>query len=242
MMSFRIPLRPLLTEAIFALILLLVPMVSWAMPILTPTGLNPGDTYHLVFVTSTTRSALKTDITVYDAFVQNAANDANIGLGSTLGLGDISWKAIGSTAAVDAIDHIGVSGAVYRLDGVLVATGEADLFDGTIAAPIVLSETLTSQAFSLVFTGSDSAGLGIAGREFGELGGGLDPNVGAGLTQVTDGRWLDAGGSTATAAQHIYGISEALVAPEPIPEPATLTLFGTGMLGLMGWSWRRRRR
>ena len=38
-----------------------------------PTGLNPGDQYRLVFLTSTERNATSSDIAVYNAFVTAAA-------------------------------------------------------------------------------------------------------------------------------------------------------------------------
>ena len=118
---------------ITALALLLVPIVSWAEPILVPPGLSVGDKYHLVFVTSTTRDALTNTINVYNTFVQNTANSA--------GLGDINWKVIGSTfvqqgVVTNAIDNINVQGPVFRLDGVLVANNAADLWDGSIRAPM----------------------------------------------------------------------------------------------------------
>ena len=41
--------------------------------ITVPPGLNPGDTYRLVFVTSLTRDAVSSDIGVYNDFVSTAA-------------------------------------------------------------------------------------------------------------------------------------------------------------------------
>jgi len=94
--------------------------------------------YHLVFVSSTTRNAVSTDIADYDKHVQDAADAAGIGVGSAIG--DITWLAIGSTPTVDAKTHIGVVGPVFRLDDKLVATNEGDMFDGTIAVPILIDE------------------------------------------------------------------------------------------------------
>jgi hypothetical protein len=70
-------------------------------------GINPttgvawqvGDTYRLAFVTEGTTLATSTDIATYNAFVQNAADNS-----STFGnLGSVTWKAIGSTATVNAM-------------------------------------------------------------------------------------------------------------------------------------------
>ena len=50
--------------------------------ILVPSGLNPGDKYHLMFNTSTNTNAvaLAPDISLSDAFVQSAADAAGIGM------------------------------------------------------------------------------------------------------------------------------------------------------------------
>ncbi len=72
--------------------------------IATPTGLNPGDQFRIVFVTQGTTAANSSDISTYDTFVTNQANSATYN-GAT-----ITWQAIGSTPSVNAIDHIGVTG------------------------------------------------------------------------------------------------------------------------------------
>ena len=139
-----------------ALVFLLVPMVSWATT-LVPTDLNPGDTYHLVFVSSTFRDANSTAIADYNAHVQAAADNATISIGVGSSIGDIIWKAIGTTDSVNAIDNINVSGPVYRIDNVRVADDETDLFDGSIQASISITENGVFQ-LGPVFTGSLSDG------------------------------------------------------------------------------------
>lgn len=47
---------------------------AFSTPIAVPTVLNAGDQYRLVFVTSTFRDAMSTDIADYDAFVTVVAN------------------------------------------------------------------------------------------------------------------------------------------------------------------------
>ena len=151
-------LRHTLTTGLTAMALLLVPIVSWATPILVPSGLSAGDTYHLVFVSSTTRNAVSADITDYDAHVQAAADNAAISIGVGSAIGNILWSAIGSTATVDAKTHIGVSGPVFRLDGLQVATGEADLFGTTLINPININEN--EQTFdTATYTGTLLSGL-----------------------------------------------------------------------------------
>jgi hypothetical protein len=76
---------------------------SRALPVTQPTGLNPGDQYRLVFVTTTSTTAnLPGGIAAYNAIVQaEAASEPSINaLGTT-------WHAVGSTAAVDARTNTG---------------------------------------------------------------------------------------------------------------------------------------
>ena len=98
-----------------------------------PNDLSPGDTYRLVFVTSEQIIPTSTAITDYDDVVTTAASTTSClaALGAT-------WKVIGSTDAVDAIDHVraGIvnpeSLPIYNLAGQRVADGvSAGVADNT---------------------------------------------------------------------------------------------------------------
>ena len=101
-----------------------------AAPITVPTGLNPGEQYRLAFVTSTTRDATSSNIADYNAFVTATAN----AVPELAELG-ITWKAIGSTSAVDAQDNThtnvvldGVGVPIYLLNDTLFVNDNADLW------------------------------------------------------------------------------------------------------------------
>ena len=82
-----------------AAIVAIVVVTTWARAtVLVPDGLQPGDMYHLVFVTEGTRDATSIDIADYNAFVQAEAERSEA---TTENFG-IDWFAIGSTAMVDA--------------------------------------------------------------------------------------------------------------------------------------------
>jgi len=83
----------------------------------TPVGSTAGDEFRIVFVTDGTTNATSSDISSYDAFVNAQAG------GATYNGMTVNWQAIGSTATVNAVDHIGSSTAgVYLASGTEVAT------------------------------------------------------------------------------------------------------------------------
>lgn len=71
----------------------------------TPTGLNPGDSFRIAFVTSGLTNATATDINYYNTFVSTEAASY------TYEGQAITWKAIASTASIDARDNIGGFGS-----------------------------------------------------------------------------------------------------------------------------------
>lgn len=81
--------------------------------IFVPPGLNPGDVYHIAFVTRGTHDALSVDIADYNQFVRYEA----VLPGALTEKFGIEWFAIGSTAEVDAQDNAVISAPVYLLDG-----------------------------------------------------------------------------------------------------------------------------
>ncbi|MCA9216183.1 MAG: hypothetical protein KDB27_24110, partial [Planctomycetales bacterium] len=97
--------------------------------IMIPDGLEPGDTYQLVFNSSRSISATSSDIETYNRFVQSVADRA--GLGDSEG---ITWSAIVSTADVDARDNaiVGFDTPVYNFNMEKVATGYDDMWDGRL--------------------------------------------------------------------------------------------------------------
>ena len=89
-------LRALLIGVTLGVLLFVIIPVHAAL-VKVPTGLSPGESYRLAFVTSGLTQAANSDINYYNNFVATAASavPALDDLGAT-------WRVIGSTSAVDA--------------------------------------------------------------------------------------------------------------------------------------------
>jgi hypothetical protein len=187
----------------------------------------------LAFVTVNTHAATSSNIADYDAFV-TAEADSDPALAALA----TTWKVIGSTSTVNAVDHLGVlTSPIYNLHGDLVATGSVDMFDGTLTSPIDYDENGGLRNES-VWTGSHANGqkfpseyLGASITEFGE-----SADTGSG--------WLEAASiGTALEEANFYAISGPLEVPlqTPVPEPDTISLM-LGPLLLVTHRWWRARR
>ena len=98
---------------------------------LKPSGVDPGDNFRLLFVTSTTRNASATGIATYNTFVQTRAKAGHSAITDSCGN---QFKVVGSTSAVDARDNTSTTGAgqaIYWLTGAKVADNYADFYDGS---------------------------------------------------------------------------------------------------------------
>lgn len=200
---------------------------SLAVPITQPTGLNQGDEYRLVFVSSTTRDATSSNIADYNAFVTAAANSSPelLALGTT-------WTAIGSTIAVDARDNTSTNTTIefgvpmYNLGDALLASSNADLWDGNLDVPIEFNEFGAVQPGLGVWTGTNLDGLRHDTNYLGSAG-----SAQVGFPSVTDGGWLALGSSLVGTSKNVYAISDVLVA---VPEPSTAALLTLGLVALAG--------
>jgi hypothetical protein len=205
-----------------------------AAPITLPSGLNPGDTYFLAFVTDGTHNATSTNIADYDAVVTAQANlDADLpALGTT-------WKVIGSTATVSAATHLGlITSPIYNLAGQLVATGSSDLFDGTLNNPIDANQFGNQLTAWQVWTGTLPDGSTSTNHALGQT----IPEHG--LSDFIDMEWIAYGYFlNGTYDGNYYAISAPLVVPvAAVPEPGTISLMMGPALLLLGRYRPRRRR
>ena len=96
---------------------------------LIPAGLSEGDTFRLLFLSSTGRNATSSDIEDYNAFVQNraAAGHADIREYSA------GFRVVGCTEATDARDNTRTTGQgvpIYWLGGNRLADDYGDFYDG----------------------------------------------------------------------------------------------------------------
>ena len=209
---------------------------SASLVISTPTGLNPGDHFRIMFVTTGTIDATSINISTYDTFVNTDAN------GATYNGSVISWKAIGSTISVNAITHIGTTGsAVYLAGGTKVTSSDdlSGLWSGTLLNAPDQYLSGASVGGVIVYTGTNTDGTAYSGYEFGNSTESL-----FGISMSTNSDWVANDFDNNENAHHLYGISSDLVVPSGsvVPEPSTAVLAGLGALAGLIYSLARKRK
>jgi hypothetical protein len=200
----------------------------------TPAGLNPGDQFRFVFVTDGIRDATSTNIADYDSVVTDQAG------GVTYNGAVVNWLVIGSTASVDAIDHVGQATApVYLSDGTLVTTRTtpSGLWSGALVHEINLDLAANAvQGDGFIWTGTNSSGTGTGNVS--PLGS-ARPQVGSAFEADDD--WADSGSDNSPGRRPFYGISSILTV-QGVPEPSTLTMLATALIVCLAIGWTRHRR
>jgi hypothetical protein len=206
--------------------------------ITTPTGLVPGDTFRIVFVTDGMIAATSTDISTYNNFVNAQAG------GATYDGVTVTWSAIVSTASVSASSNIGsIDTPIYLSNGTLVSSASG-LWSGSLENPI--NTDLAGNTFganTTVFTGTTASGASDPNYPVG-----TEPNPGnpveSGDINSTTSTWVSAGPLGANA-DHFYAISGILTV-QAIPEPSSLilgmTAIGAGLAFSSAREYRAKRR
>jgi hypothetical protein len=219
--------------------------------VMVPPGLNPGDTYYIMFVTSTTISGNQPSA-AYPAHANAAADlsgvkgtdDANISWGAWYAHDDGTF----STSALFAADN---TRPIYNLNGDLIANSYADLTDGTLTTAIGYDES-GNAIHASVWTGVLCDGVTIFVGD--DTLGGMDTAVDGcvyGSSSATGCNFSYqsiGGGLGCTDQMYLYAVSPLLTVPAPAPVPVSVPigplglltllagLLGTGLLGL----YRRR--
>ena len=227
--------RRYLCAPLALLALLATPLSASAIPITTPTDLNPGDQYRLAFVTSGSRDATSSNIADYDAFVQSAA-DAVPELNALA----ITWRVVGSTSTVDARTHTstnpaidGVGVPIYLLDGSRVRDDYADLWNTSVRRDLTNeffcireNDPTFSCVSAFTHTGTFNDGSAEAGLVLGDVSG-FDMG---GLADANFGGWIRQGSSTLGQNRHFYALSDTLTVSEPSTAHALTLVFAALLL------------
>ena len=218
-------------------------------PLVGSLGLSAGDTFHLVFVTSTTRDGTSPDIEDYNTFVDDVANNLNGNTGSIVAQYGWEWYAIARTkndldekANTHTTDDPGYP--VYLNDPSsypVVASNYNDLWDGTIQHKLNRNEKGQFVGRTDLWTGIHKSS---ATSE--PLG---DSYVRVGNTDETSTGWFDVnnkGTSPGWPDWPLYALSEPVTiipgGPDgDIPEPATMAMVSLAACGLGGYVRRRRK-
>ena len=202
--------------------------VTWG---LTPAGLESGDEFRLLFVTSSKRNARPAGMGPYDLHVRRAAASGR----SAVRPFSSRFSALVSLADVDARTHTvthfsesqpGVP--IYWLAGAKVAESYGDFYDGLWLSSAPTDEDGAAVASATeVFTGSGSDGTAAAG---GLHAGHPRANVRVGRPAV-QGSQLSGGAVVSTTALPFYGLSGVFrVGPAPAETLQPVAASANGVL------------
>jgi hypothetical protein len=215
--------------------------------VIPPANLPAGSQYQVIFLTHDTMPATSSSISDYNNFVTAEASMSSILPTNT------TWKAIASTADIDANQNVSTSLGIpiYTPSGVLIASSGAALWQ-TASTPL-LSRITEDQYGNMwvmdAWTGSNGDGTKADGKELGQWTSTQTnnrengPEIGCGA--FPNSWWLDVGqysnnqGSQAQTLS-LYALSAALTVPATVPEPSVLVLLAIGAAGLLVGFGRRR--
>jgi hypothetical protein len=237
----RCPPRSLLVVVLRTLALILaisgVDPPARAGSLVLPSGLKPGDTFQLAFVTDGTYSAESSDIAAYNGFVSDVATAAGL---NVIDGQSVTWSAIGSTSTVDARGNAPQTAPVYDLKGQLITATAGGLWttgQHFLDHPIDVTESGSVLGRGLVWTGTQVDGSGWAGLSLGTDS--LFIGVGD-LTSIYPS-WISTAYFYPSDELHIYALSSPILVS--VPEPSALGLCALGFLSFLTWrSIGRRRR
>lgn len=207
--------------------------------VLVPAGLNPGDTYQLVFVTRGTHDANDFGAAPYHSFVRTEAALNPSLTGTNEG---VTYRAmVAAFNDQNVLANAPIVGPVYNFNGDLVAANQRDMYDGNLSAPIRYDQFGNRGVNFGVYTGYLADGSPDRVLRDG-LG------VGVGDSNRTDSRWALRGIGDEDGSRAFYGLSSVLTVPppppdpDPIPEPTTFVIWSLlAMLGIGAYRRRRRR-
>jgi len=171
-------------------------------------------------------------IGAYNSFVTSAATA--VPELSALGT---SWTAIASTSSMSARTNTGTTGTgvpIYRLDGTRIADNYADLWDGSIAAPLQIDENGAAVGTPRgVWTGSNQDG---SSHPLYELGAASSMQ---GYANNGGSAWIAWSSFSSGGDARLYGMSGTLTA---VPEPGPFTLMALCATSGLVVRWARGRR
>ena len=193
---------------------------------LIPEGIGMGDSFRLLFVTSTRRAGSLSSIDAFDRFARLNVRSGHAGIQSYTE----HFKVVGSTSALDARVHTGTTYSaevpgvpIYWLDGAKVADNYSDFYDGTwdSNAPRLGTGLLAPAAVN-VLTGSNSDGTKFAAQYLGTAEGNT-VRVGK---PGTSGQELDSGHNVAnTETRAFYALSGIFTVLRTQGVPSRPTLY-----------------
>ena len=206
---------------------------------LVPSGLQEGDQFRLLFISSTHRNASPSEIATYNTWVQDLAANGHTDIQDY----SSSFRAVGSTEAMDARDNTGTTYtssdkgvAIYWLGGNKVADDYEDFYDEDWDEEAAMkNESGTAETGVSAWTGSDHDGTEMlqgTPETSRALGNSNNAWVRFGKTDSTSHGPLSGATAARDGNKRIYGLSgvfEVVAANNPATGAPTIT--GTAQVG-----------
>jgi hypothetical protein len=227
-----------------------------------PEGLNPGDTYRLMFATTTLTDAFNTDVAYYDGIVRN-----EVAMNADLAALDTTWYAMVGVQLVpggggaDRIHprirlemnwedgqtdpatgepipvYTPPSGGIWTTGGDLIAPDYATIFSNAPGAiAVAITATVDGTPFDSA-NGGPRVWTGMQGLGWASGGalGNADCSRGVARDDILNGGAFNAGLASASETYRLYAISEMLTVPEGGPTWAGYTIDENGWVNTGDW-------